>query len=152
MTATLGKKKCMIHLSVFLILTMNNLLLTIGIGGKQGANSTSAELLLHTNTWFTARTMTKTIKANARNKKQKKKKRMVDIDYSGELLSQEMLFYTHLCILNTKIYWIFQFSRSHRGGQDFFFFGIQIIYICIKWTQDVTDMRPKLWQHRKVAL
>lgn len=37
-------------MSVFLLSTMNNLLLTIGIAGKQGATSFSAELLLHTHT------------------------------------------------------------------------------------------------------
>lgn len=105
------RKKCMCHMSAFLLLTMNNLLLTIGIAGKKGATSLSAELLLHMHAWFIARTVIKTIKAEARNKKAKK--RIVDTGYSGELLSWEMLFYMHLCILNPKIYWIFQFSRSH---------------------------------------
>jgi len=49
--------------------------------------------------------VTKIIKGKARNREQKME--MVDVDYSGEFLSQEMLFCMHLYILNSNIYWNF---------------------------------------------
>lgn len=42
------EKKCMFHISVFLLLHVNNLLLPIGIAGKDGTTSLSSEVLLHT--------------------------------------------------------------------------------------------------------
>lgn len=95
-------------MSVVLLLTVNNLILNIGIAGKEGANNLSAELLLQMHTGFIVRTLIKSIKAKERSKNQE---RMVDIYYSGELFSQEIHFYMRGW--DRKIYRIFQFSRSH---------------------------------------
>lgn len=50
-------------MSVVLLLSVNNLILSIGIAGKEGANNLSAELLLQMYTGFIVRTVIKSIKA-----------------------------------------------------------------------------------------
>lgn len=62
-------------MSVVLLLTVNNLILSIGIAGKEGATNLSAELLLQIHTRFIVRTVIKSIKAKARNKTQEKNSR-----------------------------------------------------------------------------
>lgn len=59
-------------MSVVLLLTVNNLILNIGIAGKEGANNLSAELLLQMHTGFIVRTLIKSIKAKERSKNQEK--------------------------------------------------------------------------------
>jgi len=117
MTASLEKKTCMLPTSVFLLLTMNNLLLTNGIAGKEGATCLAAELLLHIHTWSIARTAIKIMKAKAKNKKQNK---------SGSYLllgNFEAGKCSSICIY---VYWIerstefFSFQVDTGGGQDLF--------------------------------
>lgn len=59
-------------MSVVLLLTVNNLILSIGIAGKEGATNLSSELLLQMHTRFIVRSVIKSIKAKARNKNQGK--------------------------------------------------------------------------------
>lgn len=42
-----NRRKCILHMTMFLLLTADNLLLTIGIAGKEGTTSLSAEQLLY---------------------------------------------------------------------------------------------------------
>lgn len=69
------KSKKAHFMSVVLLFTVNNLILSIGIAGKEGATNLSAELLLQMHKRFIVRAVIKSIKAKTRNKTQEKNSR-----------------------------------------------------------------------------